>query len=126
MTINKRKNDQTPLAAMIILAFMFMGIGLIFALNLGFWPWIMLVVGTSVLAEGMLNPEKLGEKLQGVVWLYGIFVVALTGYWWPGMLFLVGLSLLMKALLGPQFQAVEEKRKPKRGMPLPPEGDDEY
>ncbi len=125
MTLYKRKNDQNLSTEWIVPAAIMVGVGLIYVLQLSFWPWILCAIGTGTLAKGMLNPEKLGEKLQGAVWIYGIFVMALTNFWWPGMLFLVAISVVMKALLGPQFEAIAGRRKPKRGLPFPPEDDED-
>lgn len=109
-------------------AIILIGIGLIFLLDISFWPWILFVVAAPAVLSGIAE-GGLWAGLQGGVWLIGIGVLALLDAWWPGILILIGLSMLVGALATPPAVADKRKRKlkPKRGLPLPAgEEDDEF
>lgn len=107
-------------------AIILIGIGLIFLLDIGFWPWILFVVAAPAVLSGIAE-GGLWAGLQGGVWLLGIGVLALLNAWWPGILIVIGLSMLVGALATPPAIADKPKRKPKRGLPLPTgEEEDEF
>lgn len=128
MMDEKRKNDDKTPADAVVPAFVVIGIGLIFLLNLGIWPWILAVVAAASFAGLMLRGELNCLHMEGVLWTAGIFVIALTGFWWPGIIILVGLSMLLKAMAGAGMLRTvddDEKRKRKRGL-VPPMDDDRF
>ncbi|WP_119067854.1 hypothetical protein [Aggregatilinea lenta] len=128
MANEKRKNDEnTPAENAVGPAFALIGIGLIFLLNLDFWPWILIVAAGAATAGLILRGELTWWHLDGVVWLLGLFVIALTGFWWPGILLLVGVSMLLKAVIGTHTIStyMDERHKRKRGF-VPPTDDDRF
>jgi len=104
-------------------AFVLIGLGVIFLLGLGFWPWILFVVAVPTLLSG-LSSGKPWDGVQGAVWLVGFGVIALLGIWWPGILILAGISILIGMIEPPQLLGGRRKRKPKRGLPLPDDEDE--
>jgi hypothetical protein len=74
------------------------GLGLLFLLpGVGFWPWILVVIGAASLPESLAqNRGWMGW--QGFFWLAGLAVLFASGYFWPGILILIGLSMLLGAL----------------------------
>lgn len=103
-------------------AIVLIGIGLIFLLGIGFWPWILFVVAVPALLGGIAR-GGLWAGMQGAVWLVGIGVIALFNIWWPGILILIGISMLVGMVEKPPV--FDEKRKRKRGLPVPDEMYDE-
>jgi hypothetical protein len=85
------------------------GIGVIFWLNLDFFPWILLVAGLSSLPASLAN-ESLWAGLQGFIWMAGLAVLFATNMFWPGILILAGLSTIAGALAKPD-KSSEGKRK---------------
>jgi hypothetical protein len=94
------------------------GVGLIFLLNIDFFPAILVVVGLASLPGSLAN-EGLWAGIQGAVWLIGLAILFATDKLWPGILILIGLSMIGGALVRPPLL---EKDKEKRG--LPPEEED--
>ena len=73
------------------------GLGIIFLTGIGFWPWILAVIGLAGL------PASLGIKKgwygwQGCFWMVGLAILFWSGHFWPGILILVGISALLGAL----------------------------
>ena len=112
----KSRLDQAGGAAVLI------GIGLIFLLNIGFWPWILFVVAVPAFLHGISDGGVSGG-LKAAVWLLGLGVIALFDLWWPGILILVGISILVETLFKDMDDDEEiigkRKAKPKRGLPIP-------
>ncbi|MBN1402512.1 MAG: hypothetical protein JXA74_16855 [Anaerolineae bacterium] len=75
------------------------GLGLLFLLpGVGFWPWILAVIGAAGLPESLAqNRGWMGW--QGFFWMVGLAVLFASGYFWPGILILIGLSMLLGALM---------------------------
>lgn len=93
------------------------GIGIIFWLNLDFFPWILVVIALAALPGNVVN-ESWPAALQELVWLIGLAVLFGTGTFWPGILILIGLSIIAGALAKPEILQDKRKRgeeKPKRG-----------
>ncbi len=113
------------------------GIGLIFLLDIPFFPWILLVLGLSSL-PGSLAKDGLWAGIQGFIWMAGLAVLFATGTFWPGILILIGLSTVGGALFKPpvldgnsekQKRGVvlaEEFDKPKRGIPTPEDYEEDW
>ena len=73
------------------------GLGVLFLVpGVGFWPWILLVVGLAGLPASLAN-KKGWLGWQGFFWLAGLAVLFATGFLWPGILILIGLSMLLGA-----------------------------
>ncbi|HML23629.1 MAG TPA: hypothetical protein PKD09_18380 [Aggregatilinea sp.] len=129
MSEEKRKNDEREnnVPEAIVPAFVLIGIGLIFWLGLGFWPWILAVAGAASLAGAMVRGDLTWWHLDGILWTFGIMFLALTGFWWPGILILIGLSMLLKAMIGTKVVSdyADRKLKRKRGF-VPPIDDDRF
>lgn len=112
------------------------GIGLIFLLDIDFFPWILLVIGLSSL-PGSLAKEGLWAGVQGFIWMAGLAILFATDTLWPGILILIGLSTLGGALFKPPvLEGGRDKPKrgvvladgfgkPKRGIPTPDDDEDE-
>jgi hypothetical protein len=113
MSDHKHKSGLEGASAGIIL----IGIGLIFLLNIDFFPAILVVVGLASL-PGSLAQKGLWAGLQGAVWLIGLAILFATDRLWPGILILIGLSMIGGALVRPPMLDKE-----KRG--LPPEEEDD-
>jgi hypothetical protein len=98
-------------------AIFMIGIGLIFLLNLEFWPWILVVIAASSFLSSVSRRGL--SALQGPAWLLGIALVIWQG--WsiiPVIFILIGLSSLFK-ILSPRSQDEKVKREL-------PSDDDEY
>jgi len=66
------------------------GIGILFLVpGVGFWPWILAVIGAAGL-------PWLGW--QGFFWMTGLAVLFWSGYFWSGILILIGLNMFVGAL----------------------------
>ena len=74
------------------------GLGILFLVpGVGFWPWILLVIGVAGLPEALAqNKGWLGW--QGFFWMAGLAVLFATGTLFPGILILIGVSTLLGAL----------------------------
>lgn len=79
------------------------GIGLIFLLNLNFFPAILAVLGLSSIVAGLATGRG-WYGLQGGLWLIGLFFLFQFDIFWPGILILVGISILLGALSRPMLQ----------------------
>lgn len=115
MSDHKHKSKLEGASGGIILV----GIGLIFLLNIDFFPAILVVIGLASL-PGSLAQKGLWAGIQGSVWLIGLAILFATDKLWPGILILIGLSMIGGALVRPPML---EKEKDKRG--LPPDDEDE-
>jgi hypothetical protein len=74
------------------------GLGILFLVpGLGFWPWILVVVGAAQLPALLAN-NKGWYAWQGFFWLVGLAFLFSSGFFWPGILILVGISMLFGAL----------------------------
>ena len=78
------------------------GIGLIFLLNLDFFPAILAVLGLSSILAG-LAAGRGWYGLQSGIWLVGFFFLFHFDVFWPGILILVGVSSLIGALTRPML-----------------------
>lgn len=73
------------------------GLGLLFLLQVGIWPWILAVIGVANLPASLAN-KKGWYAWQGFIWLVGLAILFASGYFWPGLLILIGVSMLCGAL----------------------------
>ena len=73
------------------------GLGIIFLTHIGFWPWILIVVGLAGLPAS-LAMKRGWYGWQGTFWMAGLALLFWSGYFWPGILILVGVSALVGAL----------------------------
>jgi len=97
------------------------GLGLLFLLDIGIWPWILVVIGLAGLPASLAT-QKGWYGWQGFVWLIGLAILFATGYFWPGILILVGASMLFGALTREsQGSPFDQKSQP----PTNPFGGDE-
>jgi len=112
--------DQVGGAAVLI------GIGLIFLLDISFWPWILFVVAIPAFLHGLSEGGGAYAGIKGAVWLVGLGLIALLDIWWPGILILIGVSILVETLFKPSEMDEKLKRggKPKRGLPVPDEDEE--
>ena len=104
-------------------AIFMIGIGVIFLLNLDFWPWILVVIAASSFLSSI--SRRGFAALQGPFWLIGIALIIWQGWSiFPVILILIGLSSLFKILSSkaqgekdePDDEEYEEKAK--RGLSL--------
>src|SRR5690606_41577496 len=102
--------DQVGGAAVLI------GIGLIFLLDISFWPWILVGVAIPAFLHGLSEGGGAYAGLKGALWLVGLGLIALLDSWWPGILSLVGVSILGETL--PKPTAMDETLK-RGGAPQP-------
>lgn len=86
-------------------ALMLIGVGVVFAVGVGFWPWILTVVGIATL-PGAASRDRVAEGLQTFIWLVGLSVLFALDSVWPGILVVLGASLLAQ-LLVPVRRVVE-------------------
>lgn len=83
------------------------GLGMLFLLRLGIWPWILVVIGLAGLPAALeSNRGWLGY--QSAFWLIGLALLFASGYLWPGILILIGLSVLLGGMAHGSQRAVEE------------------
>ncbi len=73
------------------------GLGIIFLTDIGFWPWILVVVGLAGLPASVAM-KRGWYGWQGFFWMAGLALLFWSGRFWPGILILVGLSALFGAL----------------------------
>lgn len=76
---------------------MLIGIGLLFLTGIGFWPWILLVIGLAGLPASLAQ-ERGWYGWQGLFWLVGLAILFATDLIWPGILILIGVSMLFGAV----------------------------
>ena len=85
--VTKERADQIAGGVFLI------GLALLFANVINFWPGILFVIGASNIARGMAEGRP-WYNISGGVWLLGLGVVFLLNFSWPVILILVGLSML--------------------------------
>ena len=74
------------------------GVGILFLVpGVGFWPWILAVIGAAGLPASLAN-KKGWLGWQGFFWMTGLAVLFWSGYFWPGILILIGLNMFVGAL----------------------------
>ena len=74
------------------------GLGILFLVpGIGFWPWILVVIGLSGLPASLAN-QKGWLGWQGFFWMTGLAILFWSGHFWPGILILIGVSMLFGAL----------------------------
>lgn len=103
--MDKQKNTLDTMTGGIIL----IGIGLIFLLELDFFPTILFVLGLAIMPSAIAR-EGTCSGLQGSLWLIGIGTLFALDIFWPGILILIGLSVILGAFAKPE---IGEKRKRK-------------
>ncbi len=79
-------------------ALMLLGIGVVFAAGVGFWPWILAVVGVATL-PGAAGRNRVAEGLQTCIWLVGLAVLFALDAVWPGILFVLAGSLVAQVVV---------------------------
>lgn len=72
---------------------MLVGIGIVFAAGVGFWPWILAVVGAATLPAAA-SRNRFAEGLQTLIWLGGLTVLFALDAIWPGILVILVASFL--------------------------------
>ena len=73
------------------------GLGILFLTDLGFWPWILVVIGLSGLPASLAQ-NRGWYGWQGFLWMLGLAILFASGFFWPGILILIGLSMLVGAV----------------------------
>ena len=96
--VSKKRADQISGGVFLI------GLGIIFFMNLGFWPWILFVIGASSMARGAAEGQA-WYSVSGGLGLMGLGLVFLLGFSWPLLLILVGVSML----IGRNFQSSRKR-----------------
>jgi hypothetical protein len=75
------------------------GLGLMFAKVIPWWPGILFVGGLASLAAGLAQGKR-GYALLGGIWLIGLGVFFSVGFSWPLLLIVIGASMLFRNLRG--------------------------
>lgn len=75
----KRKNRDKMLHGMGGSLFM-IGLGVMFLLDIGFWPWILLLIGITSVPSSIAE-DGFWAGLQSLVWMGGLAIVFATGQW---------------------------------------------
>ncbi len=83
------------------------GLGLCF--YLGFWPWILFVVGATAIIEGLVEGRG-WCAFQGATWSIGLGPGPWMNFSLAGLFVMLGVSVLVGALVRPPF--LEAKPKP--------------
>jgi len=108
------------------------GLCFLFLTHIGFWPWILVVIGLSSLPAS-LAMKKGWYGWQGTLWMIGLAILFWSGHFWPGILILVGLSALGAPLTrdtsgspfeGPQPAAPQPQTSGSDTRPLAPMSED--
>lgn len=87
---------------------MLLGIGIVFAAGVGFWPWILAVVGVATL-PGAASRDRVAEGLQTFIWLVGLTILFALDAVWPGILIVLAASLVAQVVV-PVRRIVEPPR----------------
>ena len=77
---------------------MLLGIGIVFAAGVGFWPWILAVVGVATL-PGAASRDRVAEGLQTFIWLVGLTILFALDAVWPGILIVLAAGLIAQVLV---------------------------
>ncbi len=85
--MNKTRADQIAGGVFLV------GLGLLFANVISFWPGILFVIGAANIARGMAEGRE-WYNVSGGVWLIGLGFVFLFNFSWPILLILIGISML--------------------------------
>jgi hypothetical protein len=101
---HKRRADQVSGGIFLI------GLGLMFAKVLPWWPGIMYVAGAAAIAQGFAEGKR-GYALMGGVWLIGLGLLFSVGFSWPLLLILIGASMLFRNLRGQSSDSVASERR---------------
>ena len=75
------------------------GLGLMFAKVIPWWPGIMFVGGLASIAAGLAQGKR-GYALMGGIWLIGLGLFFSVGFSWPLLLVIIGASMLFRNLRG--------------------------
>ena len=74
------------------------GLGVLFLVpGVGFWPWILVVIGLAQLPASLAN-NRGWMGWQRFFWLIGLAILFEFGFFWPGILILVGVSMVVGGL----------------------------
>ncbi len=92
--LSKERADQIAGGVFLI------GLALIFATKISFFPGILFVIGASSLARGLAEGRQ-WYSVQGALWMIGLGLLFLLGFNFPLLLILIGLSLLFGFALRP-------------------------
>lgn len=82
-------------------AILLVGVGVIAALDVGWWPWILVLFVLSITPQAFARGGVSGG-LFAVYWLVGLFVISALDAFWPGILFVIGLSLVVRFFVQPR------------------------
>lgn len=97
------------------------GLGVLFLVDgIGFWPWILVLIGITSLPS-TFGRGDFSSGLQTLAWMCGLALLfSQPGLFFPGILILIGASIVIGALFGPA------QKKAKRGTDLDDDRADEY
>jgi len=85
--VTKERADQIAGGVFLV------GLGLLFANVISFWPGILFVIGAANIARGMAE-GRAWYNVSGGLWLIGLGFVFLFNFSWPVLLILIGISML--------------------------------
>src|SRR5438067_5809027 len=98
MALSNRQSEQVSGGIFLI------GLGLMFANVIPWWPGIMFVLGGAAIARGLAEGRG-WYALQGGVWLIGIGVLFSSGFSLPLLLIVIGISMLLGTAFKPPFMS---------------------
>jgi hypothetical protein len=87
------KSDQISWGVFLI------GLGLMLANVIPWWPGVLFVGGAASLATALAE-RKRGWALLGSIWLFGLGLFFSVGFSWPLLLVIIGASMLFRNLRG--------------------------
>jgi hypothetical protein len=94
-TLNSRSASRLSGAILLV------GVGVIAALGVGWWPWLLVLFALSMVPLAYARSGVSGG-LFAVYWVVGLLIISAADVVWPGILFVIGLSLVARFFVQPR------------------------